>query len=94
MQDGFKIHTMVHVLPNEEKKGMIMTECTMCSVNKPRKKPVSCVQLAVEHFAKLHATANITPRKTAKQAHKISVSFQSEILTLPLKNNYKLIGKE
>jgi len=38
--------------------------------------------------------ANITPRKTAKQAHKNSVSFQSEILTLPLKSNFKLNGKK
>jgi len=38
--------------------------------------------------------ANITPRKTAKQAHKNSVSFHSEILTLPLKSHYKLIGKK
>ena len=85
---------MVHVLPNEAKKSMIMRKCTMCSVNKPRKKSVSCVQLVVEQFAKLHVAANITPRKTAKQAHKNSVSFQSEILTLPLKNHYKLIGKK
>jgi len=43
---------------------------------------------------KLHVMANITPRKTAKQAHKNLVSFQSEILTLPLKSRCKLIGKK
>jgi hypothetical protein len=47
----------------------------------------------VEHFAKLHVMANITPRKTAKQAHKNSVSYQSYFLILPLRNHYKLIGK-
>ena len=43
---------------------------------------------------KLHVMANITPRKTAEQAHKNSVSFQSEIPKLPLKSHYKLIGKK
>jgi hypothetical protein len=78
-------------LPNEEKKDMIMRKCTMCSLNKPGKKSVLYVQLLVEHFAKLHVMANIRPRKTAKQAHnKNSVSFQSEILTLPLKKPLKI----
>jgi hypothetical protein len=72
-----------------KKKGMIMRKCTMCSVNKPRKKPYSCAEL-VERFTKLHVTVIITPRKTAKQAHKNSVSFQSEILTLPLKKPFQI----
>jgi hypothetical protein len=41
--DGSRIHKKVHVLPNEETKGMIMRKCSICSAYKRRKETsVTC----------------------------------------------------
>jgi hypothetical protein len=44
LQGGFKIHELVHVLPDEEKKAVTIRKCRVCSANKCRKETsVKCL---------------------------------------------------
>jgi len=85
---------MVHVLPNEGKKGYGHEKMYHVLSKRTKKKISIMCSTCGGAVCKLHVMANITPRKTAEQAHKNSVSFQSEIPKLPLKSHYKLIGKK